>query len=106
MRRFDREKKPLFLVEKDGYPRTSSLFALAAAHEIPLGPNGFGDKKPLCGVELPLPVVRPGLDHPPPAGWGEGDRERDMGGDFEFTGVSGRRVKGARAQLPVKRPDQ
>lgn len=86
MRRFDREKKPLFLVEKDGYPRTSSLFALAAAHEIPLGPNRFGDKKPLCGVELPLPVVRPGLDHPPPAGWGEGDRERDMGGDLSSRG--------------------
>ena len=29
---------------------------------------------------MPLPGVRPGLDHPPPR-WGEGDRERDMGCD-------------------------
>jgi hypothetical protein len=76
--RFDLEKNPLFLVENDGYPRTSSLFARAAAHDMPLGPSELGERKPLRGVEVPLPGVRPGLDHPPP-GWGEGDRERDMG---------------------------
>lgn len=75
--RFWREKKPLFLVEKDGYPLTRSLFAFAAAQEIPLGPRVRGEKTLVRGVELPLPGVRPGLAHPPP-GWGDGERERDI----------------------------
>lgn len=71
-----REKKPPLRVANDGYPRTSSLFALAAAHETPPGVPGdiesgdgpFGDTVPLAGTS-------PGLDHPPP-GWGEGDRDK------------------------------
>jgi hypothetical protein len=41
--RFCREKKPLFRVEKDGYLRTSSLLALAAAQEIPFGASVAGE---------------------------------------------------------------
>jgi hypothetical protein len=71
-----REKKPLFRVENDGYPRTSSLFALAAAHEMlpgVAGDNAPGDGP--FGNAVPLAGMSPGLDHPPP-GWGEGDRDK------------------------------
>lgn len=70
-----REKKPLLRVENDGYPRTSSLFAFAAAHEMPPGVPGDiepGDR-PLGGT-VPLAGTSAGLDHPPP-GRGEGDRD-------------------------------
>ena len=64
-------------VEKDGYPRTSSDFTFAAAQEIPPGASDEGEGEKPRGVEVPLPGVKPGLDHPPP-GLGEGDRERDI----------------------------
>ena len=64
------EKKPLFRVEKEGYPRTSSLFALAVAQEIPFGEN-------VPGVAVSDPEMSPGLDHPPP-GRGEGDLDKAM----------------------------
>lgn len=76
---FWREKNPELRVEKAGYPRTSSLFALAAAHDMPPGAREARDGEYPRGVEVPLPGVRPGLDHPPP-GWGEGDRDRAIGG--------------------------
>ena len=60
---------------------TRSLFAFAAAQDIPLGASVRGEKTVLRGVELPLPGTIPGLDHPPP-GWGEGDRDRVMSGRF------------------------
>lgn len=59
-------------VANDGYPRTSSLFAFAAAHEIPPGDNEPGDGP--FGDVVPLAGTSPGLDHPPPE-WGEGDRD-------------------------------
>lgn len=75
------EKNPFFLVENDGYPLTSSLFAFADAHDIPLGPNVdddvVGENIPLLGVDAPLPVdVRLGLDrdHPVPPINGGDDR--------------------------------
>ena len=78
------EKNPLFRVEKDGYPFTSSLRAFAEAHVTPVltGPPLIC-KSPYAflGEDLPLRVskglVRPGLDHPPPAR-GEGDRDNDI----------------------------
>jgi hypothetical protein len=42
MRCFCREKNPEFRVEKDGYPRTSSLFAFAAAQDT-LGESAPGE---------------------------------------------------------------
>ncbi|KAJ5641274.1 hypothetical protein N7490_005274 [Penicillium lividum] len=81
------EKNPLLRVEKDGYPRTSSLFAFAAAQDIPGDLEGEYPR----GVVVPLPGAKPGLDHPPP-GWGEGDRDSDMGCDRWSRGkVEGRK---------------
>lgn len=63
-------------VVNDGYPRTSSLFALAAAHEmLPGVPGGIEPGDGPFGDTVPLPGISPGLDHPPP--WrGEGDRDK------------------------------
>jgi hypothetical protein len=41
--RFCREKKPLLRVEKEGYLRTSSLLAFAAAQDMPLGASVPGE---------------------------------------------------------------
>ena len=71
-----REKKPLLRVENDGYPRTSSLFALASAHGMLPGVPGNNEPRDgLLGDVVPLPGMRVGLDQPPPE-WGEGDRDK------------------------------
>ena len=78
------EKKPLFLVEKDGYPLTSSLLAFALA-QVTFSPL---DEPLVCtspysflGLALPLTLsyglVSPGLDHPPPL-LGDGERDKDI----------------------------
>lgn len=81
------EKNPLFLVEKEGYPFTSSLldFAEAQVTLLPFGPPlALNERSPpyaLLGLDLPLTVskgvARPGLAPPPPR-FGEGDRDKDM----------------------------
>lgn len=81
------EKKPLFLVEKDGYPLISSLFACAEAHVTllllvpPLALKGNSPPYGFRGLDFPLTlsngVVSPGLDQPPPL-LGEGDRDKDI----------------------------
>lgn len=72
---FDLEKKkPLFR-------RTSSLFALAVSHDIPLDPSELGVEIPLFGGEVSLREardVRLGVDQPVLERAGEGERERDM----------------------------
>jgi hypothetical protein len=100
------EKKPLLRVEKDGYPLTWSLLAFAAAQDILLLPSAA---EPLIspntrrGEEprlLPVPVVRPGVDQPPP-GRGEGERESDMGrssNGVDAAGIGGR--EGGRTKVP------
>ena len=78
------EKKPLFLVEKDGYPLTSSLLAFAFA-QVTLSPldRPFVCKSPyvFLGLAFPLTLskglVSPGLDHPPPL-LGDGERDKDI----------------------------
>ena len=97
-------KNPVFRVEKEGYPLTSSLLAFALAQvtlPLPLAALPFmyksgyvflGDDRP--PIELKS-LVRPGLDHPPPAR-GEGDRDSDI--------VSVRGVPGMVESKPEPRP--
>lgn len=73
------EKNPLFLVENDGYPLTSSLLAFADAHVTLFAPP-LRSAYAFLGLVLPLPKAepsRPGVDHPPPL-LGEGDLDRDI----------------------------
>jgi hypothetical protein len=70
-----RLKKPLFWVEKDGYPLSPALFSLADSHMtgVPFDP-GY----PLVGLDRPLVLIfNPGLDQPPP-GTGDGLRDKDI----------------------------
>lgn len=70
-------KNPLLRVANAEFRRTSSLLALAAAHEIPAGVRVPGENVPgemPRDDAVPLPGMSAGLDHPPP-GWGEGDRD-------------------------------
>ena len=72
--RFEREKKPLLRVAKDGYPRTSSLLAFADAQEVLLDTLAGVRSSLLRGVERPLWGGSDGVDQPlPPSGRGEGD---------------------------------
>lgn len=72
MRRIWRVKNPLFWVEKEGYPLGLWCLILADSHA-----TGPADMLP--GLDLPLFMLRPGLDQPPP-GTGDGLRERVMPG--------------------------
>lgn len=47
---------------------------------------------------LPLPGVRPGLDHSPPPGRGEGERDQGMDGDSPPSGVAGTADSGVRTK--------
>lgn len=59
---------------------------------MPLGPRGPGEKTPLRGVELPLPVgVRPGLERalpPPPAAAVAAAAARGGGGEDRSEGMA------------------
>ena len=78
-------KNPVFLVENEGYPLTSSAFAFALAHvTLPLllaPPFVYRSGYAFLGEDLPPmepnSLLSPGLAQPPPAR-GEGDRDNDM----------------------------
>ena len=91
------EKKPLFRVENDGYPLTSSLLAFADAQVTPPPPEfpfAYISPYPFRGDDLPLAEskgsAKPGLDHPPPR-LGDGDLDNDM----SSSGVPGRDENGS-----------
>ena len=104
------EKKPLFLVENDGYPLISSLLAFAEDHVTPFDPGPpfvYTSEYPLRGEERPLMVsnglVKPGLAHPPPA-LGDGDRDRDMSSLAGVPGIVGNDCARTRAVSPDAAP--
>lgn len=76
-------KKPLFWVEKEGYPLTPSVFAFADSHVTEFDPP-FVPLYAFAGLDRPLTFANglwlcsPGLDHPPP-GRGDGLRDKDIG---------------------------
>lgn len=75
MRRICRVKKPWFCVANDGYPPLPIFLMRADSHTtwFPLEPG-----KAVEGLDRPLVLMsRPGLLHPP-AGRGDGLRERDI----------------------------
>lgn len=71
-RRIWRLRKPLFCVEKDGYPGSPAFFSLADSHMT-------GVAYPFIGLDRPLVLMSsPGLAQPPP-GTGLGLRDRLIG---------------------------
>ena len=103
------EKKPLFLVEKDGYPFISSLRAFADA-QVTFSPFALAEpficRSPyvFLGLDLPLTfsygLVKPGLAQPPPL-LGDGERDSDI---VPCSGVAG--MGGSDWGPPAGRPDE
>ena len=103
------EKKPLFLVENDGYPLISSLRAFADA-QVMFSPLALAEPF-ICtspyvflGLDFPLTfsygLVNPGLAQPPPL-LGDGERDNDI---VPCNGVAG--IGGSDWGPPAGRPDE
>lgn len=90
-------KNPVFLVENEGYPLTSSVLAFALAHvTLPLlltPPFVYRSGYAFLGEDLPPidpnSLLKPGLAQPPPAR-GEGDRDNDISVDAALGMVESR----------------
>lgn len=76
-----RVKKPWLCVENEGFPLRLFVFLVRADSQT------AGRPLALAGLDLPLLILRPGLDQPPP-GTGDGLRESDIG----FEGVPAARL--------------